>query len=83
MEQLIDQALREYAGLSVLSRDKVTVAGGEAWHIAGQSAQVNLELYLLSSSRRSFLITLTTSPADVDRDNEIMERVARSFQVLP
>lgn len=83
MEQLIDQVLSEYAGLNVLSRDKVTLAGGEAWHITGQSAQVNLEFYLLSSTRRSYLITLTSSPADTDRDREIMERVARSFQVLP
>lgn len=79
----LDQVLQEYPGLEVLSKEEVTLPAGTAWHLSGQLAQGQLDLYLIVHADRRFLITLSTAPEDLDNYREIMERVTNSFQIMP
>lgn len=79
----LEQALQEYSGLEVHHREQVKLAGGEAWHVAGRTPQLAVDLYLLPRPGRTYLIILTAPPGASDQDDEFMEQVTSSFQVLP
>lgn len=79
----LEQALQEYSGLEVLRREQVALTAGEAWHVTGRTAQLAVDLYLLPRTQRAYLIVLTAPPGTSSQDDEFMERVTRSFQVLP
>jgi hypothetical protein len=81
--QEIDEILQNYNGLQITRKEQVSLPGGAAWHVSGQSAHEVLELYLIPSKERFYLITLT-SPKDArNSDQEVMQRVTESFQVIP
>ena len=82
-EQRIDQALHEYIGLEVTTSEKMTLPDGEAWHVTGHTAQVNVDIYLFFHTDRSYLIALTAPADNIDNFKHLMERVTRSFQAIP
>ena len=82
-EQRIEQVLHEYNGLEVSTKEEITLPAGEAWHITGHTARVNVDIYLLLHTDRSYLITLTTPPDEMDIYQDLMVRVTQSFQALP
>jgi hypothetical protein len=82
-EQQIDQALHDYVGLEVLTKEEVALPAGDAWHITGRTAWVNVNSYLLLHSDRIYLIVLTAPPETIEDYQDLMIRVTQSFQALP
>jgi hypothetical protein len=83
INQEIEDILKNYNGLQIAVKEQVSLPAGEAWHVSGKSAHLRLELYLIPGKERQYLITLT-SPTDVNNsDQEVLQRVAASFQVIP
>jgi hypothetical protein len=79
----INEILQNYNGLQITAKEQVSLPAGQAWHVTGQSAHLMLELYLIPKNERRYLIILT-SPTDADdSDQEVMQRVTESFQVMP
>lgn len=83
IEQQIDQALHEYVGLEVSSREAVTLPAGKAWHMTGHTAQGDVDIYLLLRAARSYSIDLTTPPGSIDSYTDVMDRVIHSFHTMP
>lgn len=81
-ERSLEQALQEYPGLQVQTREQVTLPAGTAWHVSGQTHRLRLELYVMTKGNRSFCIALRAPPEDMDPYLDIMTRVVDSFQVL-
>lgn len=82
IEQRINDALHEYVGLEVLTKKTVSLPAGEAWHITGQTAQGDAEIYLLLSAERSYSIDLMAPADSIDSFKDVMERVTLSFQSI-
>ena len=83
IEQQIGQALHEYVGLEVSSREAVTLPAGEAWHITGSTAQGDADIYLFLRAAHSYSIDLTTPPGSIDNYTDVMDRVIHSFHSMP
>jgi hypothetical protein len=82
-DQEINEILQNYNGLQITAKEQVSLPAGQAWHVSAQSAHVMLELYLIPKNERRYLIILT-SPTDAgNSDQEVMQRVTESFQVMP
>jgi hypothetical protein len=82
-ETRIEQALQEYSGLEILSKEEITLPAGEAWHVTGQTAQGHLDIYLLMRGGHQYLISFTAAPEDLDDYQGVLERVTDSFQIMP
>ena len=82
-EQQVEQVLHKYVGLEVATNEAITLPAGETWHITGNTAQVNIDIYLLLHSDRSYLIALTAPADKIDAYEDLMNRVTQSFQALP
>jgi hypothetical protein len=83
IEQQIDQALHEYVELEISTREAVTLPAGEAWHITGQTAQVDADIYLLLRTDRGYSIELTAPRDNIDAYEDVMDRVTHSFRTIP
>lgn len=83
LEQQIDQALQEYAGLEVALQEKVTLPAAESWHIRARSAELNLDLYLLANEDRNYSITLATPADQLNNYEEFLKSIAQNFQIMP
>lgn len=83
IEQQIDQALQEFVGLEVSTKELVTLPAGEAWHVTGYTAQVHADIYLLLRAGRCYSIDLTAPPDHVGTYKEVMDRITLSFQIMP
>lgn len=79
-QQEIDLTLREYQGLIETVREQVELPAGEAWHISGQTAQQQVEIYLLLQPDRTYAIALKTSPENFAGYETLMNKVILSFQ---
>jgi len=82
-EQQIDQVLHEYVELEVLTKEEMELPSGEAWHITGHTARVNVDIYLLLRTNRSYSIALTAPPDEIELYEDLMNRVTQSFQAIP
>jgi len=82
VDQEIEQMQQDYDGLEIEGKEQVTLPAGEAWHISGHTGHLALEAYLLSSTDRRYMITLTSAPEDVESHEEVMERVTSSFRFM-
>lgn len=83
IELQIDQALHEYVGLEISTREAVTLPAGEAWHITGHTAQVDADIYLLLRTDRGYSIELTAPRDNIDAYESVMDRVTHSFRTMP
>lgn len=83
IEQRIDQALQEYIGLEISSKEAVILPAGEAWHITGHTAQVDADIYLFLRVSRSYAIELTTPPGSIGNYTDIMNKMINSFHTMP
>lgn len=83
IDQQIEQALHEYAGLEISTREAVTLPAGEVWHITGHTAQVDADIYLLLRADRGYSIELTAPRDNIDAYENVMDRVTQSFRTIP
>ena len=83
VEQQIDQALHEFVGLEVLTRETMTLPAGEVWHMTGHTAQGDADIYLLLRAGRSYSIDLTAPSTRIEEYREVMDKITRSFQAMP
>ena len=81
--QEINEILQQYNGLQIATKEQISLSAGEAWHVSGQSAYLTLELYLIPTKERRYLIILTSPKDASNSDQEVMQRVTESFQVMP
>lgn len=81
-EQQVDQVLQKYIGLQVATKEEMTLPAGETWHITGNTAQVNVDIYLILHKNRSYLIALTAPADKIDIYEDLMDRVTQSFQTM-
>ncbi len=82
-EQQIDQALQEYVGLEVLTKEEMALPAGEAWHITGRTTRDNVDIYLFLRTNRNYLIALTAPPDEIKIYQDLMNRVTQTFQTMP
>ena len=82
-EQQVDQVLHKYVGLEVATKEEITLPAGETWHITGNTAQVNVDIYLLLYRDRSYLIALTAPADKINTYQDLMVRITQSFQAMP
>jgi hypothetical protein len=83
VDQQIDHVLHEYSGLEVLTKEVVTLPAGDAWHIMGHTVQAKVEIYLILRTGRSYSIELTAPRYSIDDDEDVMDRITQSFQIMP
>ena len=81
-EQQVDQVLHKYVGLEVATKEEISLPAGETWHVTGNTAQVNVDIYLLLHGDRSYLIALTAPSDKIDSYEDLMARVTQSFQTM-
>jgi hypothetical protein len=82
LEQQLDKTLRGYVGLEVSIKEQLTIPSGETWHIRGQTAHRDVDIYLLLHPQRSYLIALTTPLDTIDSYRDIMDEALSSFQIM-
>ena len=82
-KQRVDQILQEYVELEVSTKEEVALPAGEAWHITGHTARVNVDIFLLLRTNRSYFIALTAPSDEIEIYEDLMNRVTHSFQALP
>ena len=82
-EQQVEQVLQKHVGLEVATKEEITLPAGEAWHITGNTTQVNVDIYLLLHRDRSYLIALTAPADKINIYEDLMNRVTQSFHTMP
>jgi hypothetical protein len=82
LDKQLDHVLQRYVGLEISRTEQLAIPSGETWHISGQTAHKDVDIYLLLHSQRSYLIVLTTSHGTLDDHSDIMAEILSSFQVL-
>lgn len=82
VEQELDLALEKYPGLNETMREEVDLPAGKAWHVTGQTAQQQVEIFLLLKTGRAYTIILRTAPEDFSDYDNLMAKIVHSFQIL-
>lgn len=70
-------------GLQLALQEQVELPAGTAWHLAGQTRQGDIELYLIAGPGRSYRLALIKAHGELDGYEDLLRRVAESFQALP
>ncbi|MBE0595737.1 MAG: hypothetical protein IH614_00545, partial [Desulfuromonadales bacterium] len=64
------------------SRQEKLLPAAPARELIGQTAERALQVYLLTSSQRAFVLEFSAPPADFDRMRPLFEEMAESFTIL-
>lgn len=78
--QELERVLKDYPGLTTTLREQVDLPAGQAWHVSGQAAQQQVEIYLFLKPRRTYKIVLRTALENDGEYQNLMEKVTQSFQ---
>ena len=78
----LQQFLNPYPGLRDSPWEKTELPAGEAWHVKGQTAQLDVEIYVLSKQGRIYKITLLSDLDTLSKYDSVKQQMIGSFQVL-
>ena len=81
-EQELERELQDYPGLNTALREQVERPAGPVWHVSGQAAQEQVEIYLFLKPRRTYKITLRTALDNAAEYQDLMQKVTHSFRTL-
>lgn len=81
-EQQISALLHESSDLEVSLREEVSLPAGDAVHIIAGSTEKHTEIYQISGTNRSYLLSLTMLKKHRDAYSEVMDTVIHSFRIL-
>jgi hypothetical protein len=79
-EQELEWVLKDDAGLTTTLREQVELPAGQVWHVSGQAAQQQVEIYLFLKPRRTYKLVLRTTQKNAAAYQNLMEKVTHSFQ---
>lgn len=81
-EQQISERLHALTDPEVSLREEVALPAGVAVHIIADNTEKHIEIYQISGTTRSYLLSLTMLKKNREGYSEVMETVIHSFRIL-
>ena len=82
IETGLQQFLNPYPGMQDTPWGNTELPAGEAWYVKGQTARLDVEIYVLSKQDRIYKITLLSALGTLSKYDSVKQEMIASFQVL-